>query len=254
MLRTIVALTLFWIFLLLSMPFLLPLLPLSLPGLEKGRQRYVLAIATVWARFVLLLGGVRVEVHGLERLPEAENICFVANHQSYFDIPLIMARIPRLIGFIAKKELRYVPFLSSWMRAMGCLFLDRGNPRQAREVYARAVEDVKAGRSKMVFPEGTRSRGPEIGRFKTGALKLAFRSESLVVPISIDGSYRLLEEHGKITPGTVVLTVHEPVSVAGLSREEQQQTTRRIEATIAAALPAAGKGYSGRDSRNSQRA
>ena len=249
MIRTKLFFAVLWISLLLSMPFLLPLLVLSLPGLRRAKERYVHAVSSTWARFVLFLGGVKVEVRGMERLPEAQNLCIVANHQSYFDIPLIMASIPRLVGFIAKKELRYVPFISSWMRAMGCLFIDRKSARQALAVIEEGAREIEAGKAKLVFPEGTRSRSSAMGPIRAGALKLAFRSNSYVVPVTIDGSYRLLEEHETLVPGRVTLTIHEPISTAGLDRNGQQEATRTIAATLASALP----DYSGRDSKNSQR-
>jgi 1-acyl-sn-glycerol-3-phosphate acyltransferase len=278
MMRTFFGFAALWTSLVLSLPFLLPLLPLSLPGLRKARDRYVQQVTSVWARFILLVCGVNVETRGLNRLPDEGNICFVSNHQSYFDIPIIMACIPRMIGFIAKKELRFMPFLSIWMRVLGCLFLDRKNPRQAVEIIQAGAREIEAGRAKLIFPEGTRSRGDAMGPIRAGALKLAFRSRSFVVPLTVNGSYRLYEEPGRISPGRVTLTVHEPVLTEGLSREEQHQTARRIAEVIASALPAPppqrseqesqrrppgaasllnaaspAENYSGSDSRNSQR-
>ncbi len=237
MIRTYLILIVFWIFMLFSLFFFIPYLPLLLPGLSKAREAYVLAMTRFWARFVIFLTGGSVEVRGLENLPAERNLCFVSNHQSYVDIPVVMASLPRVIGFIAKKELKHVPILSSWMKTMGCLFLDRKNPRNAIAVFGQAVEELRQGRAKLIFPEGTRSRGDHMGEIRAGALKLPFRSEAIIVPLTIDGTYRLFEGSGKVSKGNVVLTIHPPVPTAGLSKEEQKHTAKLIETVIAEPLP-----------------
>lgn len=237
MLRTIFFFTIFWILMILSLLLLIPLIPLSLPPLSRQKEGYVLAITGWWARIVLKSGGVSTEVRGLEHLPEEHSLCFVANHQSYFDIPLIMATIPRIIGFVAKKELRFLPLVNIWMVQIGCVFLDRSSPRQALEVFARGAESIRRGRAKLIFPEGTRSKNGAMGPAKPGALRLAFMSGATVVPITLDGSRKLLEQEGKITPGKVVITIHPPLSANIAAKAEQRQFTDQVMDTIASALP-----------------
>jgi 1-acyl-sn-glycerol-3-phosphate acyltransferase len=241
MLRTILFFTAFWIIMLLSLLFLVPLLILSIPGLGKAKEGYVLAITRFWAKYVLFSGGAKIEVKGLENLPEDKNICIVANHQSYYDIPLIMATIPRIVGFVAKKELRYMPFISTWMKQIGCVFLDRKNPRQALATFDEGAQQIRNGKAKLIFPEGTRSRGGAMGSFKPGALKLAFRADAIIVPVSIDGTYRLLEEKGKINPARATVTIHPPVSAASLNREEQKKTAETVARLLASAIGGSGR-------------
>ncbi len=238
MLRTILFFTAFWLIMLLSLLFLIPLFILSIPGLGKVKEGYVLAITTAWAKYVLLSGGAKIEVRGLENLPEERNICIVANHQSYYDIPVIMAVIPRIVGFVAKKELRYMPFISTWMKQIGCVFLDRKNPRQALATFDEGAEQIKSGRAKLIFPEGTRSRGGAMGAFKPGALKLAFKADAVIVPVTLDGTYRLLEEKGKISPARATVTIHPPISAASRSREEQKAVAEQVADQLASAIGA----------------
>ncbi len=236
MVRTIYTLTLFWIFMVFSLLLYIPFIPLSIPGLHGTRERYVLAISRMWARYVLFLGGIQLEIRGLEHIPPDKNICFVSNHQSSFDIPVVMASLPRVIGFMAKKELKYIPFLSSWMKTIGCLFLDRKNPRQAIKVFEEGARQIREGRAKLIFPEGTRSRDGRMKPIRSGALKLAFRSDATVVPLTIDGTFHRFEETGKMRAGNVRLTIHPPISVAGLNREQQKEAAAEIERQIAAPL------------------
>ncbi|MFP4178429.1 MAG: lysophospholipid acyltransferase family protein [Spirochaetaceae bacterium] len=236
MIRTILVFTVFWLFMVFSLLFFIPYIPLSLPGLGKAQERYVLGITRFWAKFVIFITGSKVEVKGLENLPEDRHICFVANHQSYFDIPVVMASIPRIVGFMAKKELKSVPLLSNWMKTIGCIFMDRKNPREAIKKFEEGAEEIRQGKAKLIFPEGTRSRGGEMGPIRAGALKLAFRADAVIVPMTIDGSYRIFEEHHRVASGRVVLTIHPPISAGGLSREQQKETAETVEKRIASPL------------------
>src|SRR6056297_1852671 len=226
----------FWLFMLLSLVMVVPLWVFRLLRLKNLEDSYVLWATTGWARFVLRITPAEVVVHGIDKLPTGGNLCFVANHQSAYDIPLIMAVIPRNIGFIAKKELTLFPIVSTWMRAMHCVFIDRKSPRKAVKQLEQGVESLKKGHSMVIFPEGTRSRSSKMGSFHTGSLKIAFRSESTIVPVTIKDTYTLREEHDRITPGKVEVFIHEPVSTVGLSSEERRQLGKQLESTIASAL------------------
>ncbi len=214
----------------------LPLYVFRLFRLKKLENSFVLWATTGWARFVLRITPAEVVVHGIKNLPNGGNLCFVANHQSAYDIPLIMAVIPRNIGFIAKQELTFLPFISTWMRAMNCVFIDRKKPRKAVKQLEKGVQNLQSGHSMVIFPEGTRSRSSNMGTFHTGSLKIAFRAESTIVPITIKDTYTLREEHDRITPGKVELFIHGPISTAGLSSEEKRELGRQLELIIASAL------------------
>src|SRR6056297_593638 len=217
----------FWIFMILSLVMVLPLYFFKLFRLKKLEDSFVLWASTGWARFVLRITPAEVVVHGFENLPNDGNLCFVANHQSAYDIPLIMAVIPKNIGFIAKQELTFLPFISTWMREMQCVFIDRKKPRRAVKQLEKGVKNLKEGHSMVIFPEGTRSRSSTMGNFHTGSLKIAFRAESTIVPITIKDTYTLREEHNRITPGKVELFIHEPIPTAGLSPEEKRNLGTR---------------------------
>ena len=146
---------------------------------------------------------------GLENLPAAGGVLFVANHQGAFDIPLLLGYVPGLKGFVSKKENCRLPIVGTWMKLLRCIFIDRKDLRQSARAIARGIRDLQAGRSLVIFPEGTRSKSGVMKRFKEGSFKLATRSGAAIVPLTIDGSYRLLEgNRGRITPGKVRLHIH----------------------------------------------
>jgi 1-acyl-sn-glycerol-3-phosphate acyltransferase len=189
-----------------------------------------------WARYVVGLAKANVQVTGEENIPKDTAVVFVGNHQSYFDIPVLLGHVNKPKAFISKIEILKVPVLSGWMKLMQCTFLDRKNMRQSVKAMAEAVTTVQKGYSLVIFPEGTRSRGGPVGEFKAGSFKLALKSGVPIVPVTIDGSWHLYEERGSVGPGTVKITIHPAIPTAGLTREAAQTLHEQIRTVIVGAL------------------
>lgn len=206
------------------------------PRLKKLRNSYIQLIVGFWARSLLRLAGGTIEFHGRENLPSTRNVCYIANHQGGFDIPIMLSVLPGPIGFIAKKELALIPIINLWMWGIGCVFINRQNRRTSVVSMRKGVEQIKQGNPMIIFPEGTRSRGPKINEFRAGSLKLATRSEALIVPVTISGSYSLKELKGKISPGHVTVTVHKPLTHEEYSRFSTGDLSDKLAETIKGAL------------------
>ena len=124
----------------------------------------------------------------------------VANHQSMFDVPifggLLFTNFPK---YVAKRSLaRWIPSISYNLRRGGNALIDRQDPEQALEairLLARGVEE--RGVSAVIFPEGTRARKGDTGVFKPrGTLELLKHApRTAIVPVAIDGSWRLLRHN-----------------------------------------------------------
>lgn len=174
-----------------------------------------------WASFVLKLSGCKIDVEGLENIPKDRAALFVSNHQSNFDIPLLMSIIDVPKGFIAKKELESLPLLSKWMKYIQCVFMDRDNLRQSAESIVKGINILKSGYSMVIFPEGTRSKGGDHADFKAGSFKLATKSKALIVPVTIDGTYKVLENNNnKIKASNLKVIIHKPIDPTTLSKDE----------------------------------
>ena len=237
MIRTIFWYTYFWVFMIVSLSFLIPLLFMRIFKLQKKKRRYISYLAGVWARSLIWVAGGKVTITGKKNIPGHNSICYVSNHQSGLDIPLIMGYISKTVGFIAKKELRYIPILGTWMKEAGCVFINRSSFRDSIVVIKKGVENIQQGYPMVIFPEGTRSRSNKMRPFKSGSLKLAVRSKASIVPITIEGSYKLREEHGGfITPASVKLTVHPPIDAASLEDDDTKKLADRLWKTINSAL------------------
>ncbi len=193
-------------------------------------------MSSAWAKNVIWMAGGRVEVVGLENIPKEDNVCFISNHQGCADIPLMIAYMPKTAGFIAKKELGHIPILSWWMRAMHCVFIDRKNKKQSLKAIQQGIENIKQGHAMVIFPEGTRSKGKAMGKFKPGSLKIALQSNALIVPLTVNGTYKLLEEKGWITPGKIKLIVHPPIDVRKSSLSNKNELAAKLRQIIESGL------------------
>lgn len=202
--------------------------------LEKQRA-YLEKISVIWAKRMIRSTGSKVVVFGLDYVPEG-NVLYVANHQSYLDIPLMMGFAPKLKGFVAKIELAKMPIVSGWMKAIGSLFLDRSSIRQSMQVILEGIEMLKNGHTLVIFPEGTRSKDGLVDEFKKGSLQLAVKSGVPVVPVTIDGTYSAYEKFKKVIPTQIKLTIHPPIYMENLTPAEKKDLAETVRIQIMSAL------------------
>lgn len=236
--RTIIWFLYFWL-------YLVAVLPLNFyvkSKIKKGQKAEVMPmierVVQNWANRLLIAAGVKVTVEGMEHIPE-EAALFVFNHQGNFDIPISLCKIGGLKSVVAKKELAKLPGISSWMRYFDCVFMDRDDPRQSLKCLNDAQALLKQGQSVVIFPEGTRSKGPTMGEFKPGALRCALKSEAPIVPVAIDGSYLAMEQHGIwIHPAEVRITILPPIITKGMEKERTRIISEEVQEMIAGALTA----------------
>lgn len=206
-------------------------------GNIEARDKLVNKWVPMWARYVLSQCPAQVEVIGQEKIPTDEAVCFISNHQGNMDIPVLLGFVNKPMAFVAKVELAKIPMLADWMKLMQCTFMDRKSPRASVKAMHDAVDGLKRGYSQMIFPEGTRSRGGPHHEFKAGSFKLAFMAEATIVPVTIDGTWRLLEEKGKLQKGNVTITIHDPIVTRGMSKEEMHELPAKVEQICCAPLP-----------------
>ena len=199
----------------------------------KLRDEYIHKKTTNWAKCVMKLSKANITVNGLENIPKNTTVLFVSNHQSYFDIPLLMSTIDVPKGFIAKKELEKWPLINMWMKYLRCIFMDRDNMRKSAEAIVNGINTLKSGYSMVIFPEGTRSRGLTHNEFKPGSFKLATKSKVPIVPITIDGTCNLLVgKHPRLQKANVIVTIHPLIDVNSLSKENLVTLHKDIENTV----------------------
>lgn len=200
-------------------------------GTQEDVDKFMFKIGKRWARNTLKITGTTVEIHGEENVVDGPCL-FVSNHQSYMDIPIIVSIAKSHLGFVAKKELAEVPLFGIWIKRTRSLFLNRENTREAIKVILEGVNYLKEGHSLCIFPEGTRSKSNNVGSFKKGSLKLALKSGVPIVPVTIDGAYKILEENNRLRKAHVIVTVDKPIYTEGMTKEEQNDLIDEIKSKI----------------------
>ncbi|MDP4089073.1 MAG: lysophospholipid acyltransferase family protein, partial [Bacillota bacterium] len=196
-------------------------------------DNYAFNYVTRWARKIIKMTGSTVKIEGLENVPEGPCL-FVSNHQEYFDILVMIGYIPKPKGFIAKKELEKVPAVSYWMKQIHCVFIDRDNQRESLKAILEGIDNLKSGYSMHIAPEGTRSKGPTLGEFKRGSLKLAVKTEVPVIPVTLNNVYKITEGKGFLDLKAVEMemTISSPIDTKNLTREEQYDLSERVREVI----------------------
>ncbi|MDD6920552.1 MAG: lysophospholipid acyltransferase family protein [Eubacteriales bacterium] len=203
-------------------------------GNKEAEYEAILKATQVWSDSLIKKFGIKVTVIGKENLPTEGGVLFVGNHQGNLD-PLIMYNAIDTVPFgsIAKKEILKVPKYNKWMERINCIFLDRGNPRASLKSITTAIELINDKFSVLVFPEGTRSQSTEMGTMKSGAFKIATKTKAPIIPFSINGTFKLFEEHGKIVPGEVFVKIHPPINTVDMTKEESRSLPSIVEQIVA---------------------
>ena len=171
-----------------------------------------------------------VRIEGRENIPKDRNCVMMGNHQHIFDPLMLALCVPdREIHFMGKKELWNNKLLGWAFTKVHGFPVDRGNIDMA--AIRTAMNVLKEGNTLGIFPEGTRSKSGHMLPLLGGASMLALRSKCDVIPVYIDGNYRLFRP--------MVVRVGKPVEMADLlegriTRETTDALTARVEQAFAA--------------------
>ena len=172
------------------------------------------------------MAGTKLIVDGQENIPEDGAVLYVGNHSSYYDILCSYVATERGMGFFAKKEMEKVPLLSTWMKRLHCLFLDRNDLKQGLKTILTAIEKVKSGISICIFPEGTRNKNEDeldMLPFHEGSFKIAAKANCPIIPMAISGSADIWENHfPRVKKTHVILEYGTPIYIDQLEKEDKK--------------------------------
>lgn len=201
--------------------------------LTKGKK--FPATVKFWASTILKISGTKVIVEGTPpiKIDENDSFIYVANHSSYFDIPILFSAIDDDVRIIYKKQLEKLPVFGQFLRLSHFLAIDRENPREAVKTIKEVAEIIKKGASVFIFPEGTRTKDGNVAKFKRGALKIAEKSGKKIIPISISGSKNIVVDKYFITSQTIHFKYSEAIELKSTyTREESEEMIENLRKTI----------------------
>lgn len=217
---------------LLTIAFGIPSIPAAF---IPPRGDWFMLFARGWARSILRLAGISVRVLHPERLDAARSFVVASNHESFCDIPVLLAALPISLRFMAKRSIFRVPVLGWSIGAAGFIPVDRGERGRGAATVDAALRRLRGGRSVVLFPEETRTPDGSLLPFKQGAALLALRSGLPLLPFGIAGTRRILPKGSwRIAGGPVVLCVGAPIAVEGRPPSDRRELTRRAQAEIEA--------------------
>lgn len=220
------ALTLLFVYIVLGIPVAIVGIPW---GLITGDVSFVYGAALAVARTGLRVAGIRVEAEWRSPLDSKKPCLFFSNHVSNLDPPVLLPLLPGRTSIFIKRSLLKVPVLGYGMKLVNFIPVDRdGSVEGAKQSVEAAVSALAAGVNVTSFVEGTRSPDGRLLPFKKGPFYLAMESGAPVVPVTINGTRKLMPKGGlKVHPGTAQVIFHQPIEPKDYaSREDLMAAVR----------------------------
>ena len=192
-------------------------------------------IARAWARCLLLLAGVELEIEGREKVGWNATFVICANHSSVLDIPVLLCGLPGPFRFLAHGELFHIPLLGTHLARAGHVPVPRTSGRSA--VLGRALRIIEQQNSLMIFPEGHLSRDGVLDDFRDGAAVIAIKARVPLLPLALIGTYNIAPP-GVLSfqRGRVRLCIGDPIPTEGLPVFAHEEITAAARGQIAQML------------------
>lgn len=183
------------------------------------------------SRKMIKAAGTTVEVKGEENLPTEGPVVYMMTHKGLYDAPVFATIVDDPCIFIGKEEMKKFPIMGDWFSATGSIFLARDDMKQSLQAILKGIDELKHGQSVGIFPEGTRSKGDEMGEFKAGSFKLPIKANVPIVPIAIQNTHKVLEMSGQagIGKATVYVNIGKLIDVPNLTKEQIKSLPKDVE-------------------------
>lgn len=166
--------------------------------------------------------GVKVHIEYSQGWKAPKSAIYAANHQSNWDIVVLAPSFQPGVVTVGKKSLVWVPFFGIVYFLAGNVRLDRDNKQKAIETMNKVAEDLKEGRHSIwIFPEGTRSKGKGLGKFKPGAVLSAVESQVPLIPI-VASNYIRNFDLNRWNNGHICIKVLDPVNYPRLDVKSKE--------------------------------
>ena len=225
--RTCLAYVLILVYIALAAP-----IAVTLGGVFRWK-RGMYAMGHAGVRLALASVGIRYQVTGLDQVPRDRAVVFCSNHQSNVDPPVLFEALHPQLHVLYKAELRRFPLMRTVFDVGGFVAIERGNRDRAMASISRGAEALRAGRSFLIFPEGTRSRTGDLLPFKKGGIIMAIEAQAPLVPVAIQGGRGAMRKGSAIVrPTSVTVRVGKPIETAGLTVSDRDAVSSRVREAV----------------------
>ncbi len=198
---------------------------------KDGSQQH--AMARAWARVLLRVAMSPVTVEHGERLQGLGPAVYACNHLSYYDTPVVYAKLPFQFRILAKAPLWKLPFLGWYLERSGQVPIDQSSARAGVASLLRGVATLKSGLPLFVFPEGGRAADGQLQAMMAGGAWMAIKAQVPLVPLTLVGTYELLPIHVyALRPRPLKMIVGEPISTVGMATRDAEALTERLRGVI----------------------
>jgi 1-acyl-sn-glycerol-3-phosphate acyltransferase len=215
-----------WLGFWLCIATLIVFFPITLTALLSRSGNLAFTISKFWAWIVLRVTFTRSSVKGVEKIKKGQSYVVISNHQSHFDIPVLVTKLGIQFRWIIKKELLKVPLFGYALYTSRNIFIDRSNKEETIKSIHKGIKRLPKGTSLLFFAEGTRSPDGKIHAFKKGGFVTAIEEQMTILPVTVNGSRKVLPKGSVVfSPGVIELVIGDPIDASDF-------TSDRIEVLI----------------------
>jgi 1-acyl-sn-glycerol-3-phosphate acyltransferase len=233
-----------WLFLWACIATAILAIPVIAAGLLGRTGNLAFSLTKLWAYTMLAVSFVRTEIKNKEKIIKGQSYIIISNHQSQYDILALVTRLGIQFRWFIKKEILKVPIFGYGLYAARNIYLDRTNTAKAIESINKGMDRLPKGAGVMVFAEGTRSADGRIQEFKKGGFMAAIIRKLPILPVTVNGSRRVLPKGGMVVkPGKIRVVVGDPIETGNYTADTVQELMDKTRTVIMANLD---PGYTGR--------
>jgi 1-acyl-sn-glycerol-3-phosphate acyltransferase len=229
------ALRVAWLGLWAAVATMILAIPIIAAGLLSRTGNLAFTLSKLWAYTMLTVSFVRTEIKNKEKIHKGTSYIIISNHQSLYDIISLVTTLGIQYRWFIKREVLKVPLFGYGLYASRNIFIDRSNTERAIESINKGIKRLPKGASVMVFAEGTRSPDGKIHEFKKGGFMVAVAHNMPILPVTVNGSRRVLPKGSLIfKPGKIQVVVGEPIDTSGYTADMVDELINKTQQAVTA--------------------
>lgn len=197
--------------------------------MKKDGPEHFFYAARNWSKNILIKSKIIVDIQS-NNYDRSKSYIIISNHSSFLDIPILLASLEINFVIMYKKELEKIPIFGKGLELSPYISVIRTSPREAVKSLDKAIEILNSGTSVLIFPEGTRSVNGELGEFKKGATRIAFKSNTNILPVKIIDTHKLMPKNTYIVnKGKVRLEIKPELPFSEYKDFSEEQLLKRLK-------------------------